>query len=367
MIRFRFWATVGLGLGLLNISLGATLRQASANEILVPANANPCCPDGQTMWSSLITIARRGVPLHVILNPASGPGAGPEIDPNYVNAFPSIADPLLDLYLAGAKIYGYVATDFGNRDINDAKSDIDLYYDSAFYLNTGIELDGIFLDEMSNDLADVGYYELIRQHILGLDATARIFGNPGTSSVNDSSGGTSGSDVTDYADSVDTMITFENTGEEYQTNYTAPSWQVGGDADWFGHIVHTVPSRHDVFPNIKRARHRGARFLYMTDDILPNPFDRLPSYWKTFLLGVLDAKIRDLDTRRYVKWILRWRLYGAKRVLDDGNDANDVRAVRSLTSFVHLVEYWAGSKILNDDASDLVARAEAITDLIEEL
>ena len=99
------------------------------------------------------------------------------------------AGPLLDLFNAGANIYGYVATTFGARPLNEVMTDIDLYYASSFYFGSDIEIAGIFLDEMSNFLADVGYYQQIRDYIRSKDTAAWIFGNPGTSFVNDNSGG----------------------------------------------------------------------------------------------------------------------------------------------------------------------------------
>ena len=83
------------------------------------------------------------------------------------------------------------------------------------------------------------------------------------------------------------------------------------------------------------------------------------------LLGILDAKIQDLSARRFVIANLRARLRIAKRVLDDGNDVNDVCAVRSHSRFVRQVDRWTGTKILIDEASDLIARAEANVDLVE--
>ncbi len=260
-------------LTLAGLLLPAERATAGDIELLVPAYANPCCGGGP-MWANLLNTAQNStVGLNVILNPASGPGASP-IDPNYIN--PSGPDPLLDLTSAGGVVYGYVPTGFGIRNINDVKADVDTYYDPAYWRGAGVQVNGIFFDEMSNDLADVGYYQQIRDHVKSKDPTARVIANPGTTFTNNPSMQTTFT-VTDYAESADTLVTFENTGNEYRNNYTLPSWLNDFTADHFAHIVHTEIA--DMLTDVGFARSRKAGMVYVTDDGLPNPYDTLASYW----------------------------------------------------------------------------------------
>jgi hypothetical protein len=255
--------------------LGAA--RVDAQAALIPAYGNPCCDGGSAMWSQLIANARAGkLGIHVILEPASGPGASP-IDPNYVNV--GGTGPAVELAAAGGKLYGYVPTHYATRALSEVLLDIDTYYDPAYWRGAGVQVHGIFVDEMSNDIALTGYYEALTEHVKAKDSDAWVFGNPGTSFTLDSSAGAAGFSVDDYAKSVDTIVTFENTGTNYRAAYTAPSWLNRYDARRFAHIVHSEAARSDMLSDINLARSRKAGFIYITDDILPNPYDVLASYW----------------------------------------------------------------------------------------
>jgi len=255
-------------------------------DLLLPAYANPCCGDGPAMWSTLAaTAATKDFAVHVILNPASGPGASP-IDPNYINDLgggPS--GPLLDVRAAGARMYGYVSTSFATRDMALVKADVDTYYDPAFWRGAGVQVDGIFFDEMSSDLPNVGYYEELRDYVRAKSATARVLANPGIAQTQDSSAGASGFTVADYARAADTLVTFENTGLEYRTNYTPPLWLDELSPLHFAHLAHGEAATADMQSDIALARSRKAGMVYVTDDVLvPNPWDSLASYFTAELL-----------------------------------------------------------------------------------
>ncbi len=158
------------------------------------------------MWNSLIATAgdpNRNFGIHAVFNPASGPGA--IRDPNYLSR--ANTGPLADFRVAGGITHGYVATTFGNRAIGDVKSDIDAYLTGHY---AGF-VDGIFFDEMSNDLASVGYYQDLHAYVQSQQSGARTFGNPGTTFTNNLSGQTA-FDEDDYVNSLDTLMTFESTG-----------------------------------------------------------------------------------------------------------------------------------------------------------
>jgi hypothetical protein len=279
---------------LLSILLGSapSARAQTPLAALVPAYANPCCAGGVTMWPDLIASAASGsAEIHVILNPASGPGASP-IDPNYVNV--GGVGPVVDLVAAGGRVYGYVATTFGTRALAAVEADIDVYYDAAYWRGAGVLVSGIFLDEMTNDIASAGYYQTLTSYVKAKDASARVFGNPGTPFTQDTSGGSSGFDVADYASSVDTIVTFENTGSEYRTSYTAPSWLATLGADHFAHIVHAESASADMLGDLDLARDRKAHFVYVSDDVLPNPFDFLASYWTAELAALAPPAVPGL-------------------------------------------------------------------------
>lgn len=110
----------------------------------------------------------------------------------------------------------------------------------------------------------------------GTRLNAPIIGNPGTTFTNNISGQTTYS-VMDYATSVDIMVTFENSASEYTGNYTAPSWVDDLTADHFAHMIHSQSGWDEALPAL--AHQRKAGMLFVTDDIMSNPYDQPPSYW----------------------------------------------------------------------------------------
>ena len=252
---------------------------AAKYEIMIPAYANPCCGGGPNMWNKLIETQTNhpDMQLHVIFNPASGPGA--TRDPNYVTENKDgMNGPLLELKNAGAKIYGYVATTYAVRSIDLVKADIDLYVDTL-YPNL---IDGFFLDEMSTDLAHVGYYREIDTYSKVKIAGAPVVGNPGVSGTQNPSGQTDFS-IGDYGASVDVIMTFEQTAANYASSYSPVSWTSGSEA----HLLYAAGS--DISSLIQDVLDNAVNYLYITDDGLNNPWDALSSSWNALAEGSLDT------------------------------------------------------------------------------
>jgi phosphoribosyl-AMP cyclohydrolase len=249
-------------------------------KILVPAYANPCCDHGAAMWNSLIVAASNpNINISLIFNPASGPGTA--TDTNYIDAHGM--GPLVDFRNAGGKVYGYVPTNYGSRSQLDVQADIDKYYDTIY----SDQVDGIFFDEMSNDLANVGYYQTISSYVHAKDISDLVISNPGTSFTNNRSS-LINFNVLDYANSADVLMTFENTSAEYFNNYTPPSWVNGFDADHFAHVIHTQADWNSDLVDLAIARNAG--YVYFSDDVLPNPYEKLASYWD---LQVSDIAVQN--------------------------------------------------------------------------
>jgi hypothetical protein len=207
------------------------------------------------MWSQLVAAAQdpnRGYELHTILNPASGPGTA--LDPNFINS--SGVGPLASLNTANSFVHGYVATTYGARNINDVKADIAQYFGTGLY---GGHTNGIFLDEMSNDLKDVSYYQELTAYAKSLDSNAIVFGNPGTIFVTNTTNVT-GVTALDFAKSVDVVMSFEQSAAQYATNYTAPPYAAGVLPNNIAHVIHTQATWD---PNLlQTASSRGAGFLF---------------------------------------------------------------------------------------------------------
>ena len=245
-------------------------------RLLVPAYANPCCANGPAMWSGVIAFAAaQPQELGVIFNPASGPGSGP-VDPNYLND--AGQGPLADLLATGAPVYGYVATTYGAKTLVAAQAEIAQYYSSTYWRGSTIHLSGIFFDEMSNDLANVAYYRSLRDAVRQLDANAYIIGNPGVGATVNPSGQVVYTDD-DYGTVFNALLVYEDYESMFATGYTVPSWRNASGAAQLAMFVHTTPTEVRMRVAMSRAFSRGAAWVYITDAVLPNPYDILPGFW----------------------------------------------------------------------------------------
>lgn len=207
-----------------------------------------------SLWDQAIS----GAPIVdvMVMNPASGPGSSQNSD--YVTAVQNARD-------AGIKVLGYVHTSYSQRDINVVKSEIDLYL--GWY-----NISGIFLDEVNSSAAAIPYYKNVSDYI---KATAAPFValNPGT--VPDQG----------YINISDTTVIFEGTYNTYKT-WSAPGWVFEYPASKFTHLVHATSSSKNMKSAITRSKNNNARYVYVTNDVLPNPWDTLPSYWSTELTEI---------------------------------------------------------------------------------
>jgi len=204
-----------------------------------------------TLWTTSITSPRTAI---LIMNPDSGPGASKDI--NYVNAVTAAQ-------AAGIKVLGYVHTNYGDRPIQEVKSEIDLY--KLWY-----SVDGIFLDEASSIASDFAYYKSVAKYIRDSKG-GYVMLNPGA--VPTSQG---------YIKLADTTVVFEDTYDAYQT-WVPPAWIYNYPASKFAHLVHTTATKAQMTNAISLSNVRNTGLIYVTNDVEDNPWDSLPSYWRTEL------------------------------------------------------------------------------------
>ena len=224
---------------------------AAGLSLMVPAYFYPS-PGSD--WDRLASAAAR-VPLVAIMNPNSGPGNATTADARYVRAIQSVRT-------AGGRVTGYVYTQYGRRPLEDVKTDLRRYHDLY-------ALDGFFLDEMANDgsTATVTYYAELKDYIGRLKPTYHVTGNPGTQTA----------EVYVSRPTVDTVVTFEE-GTGYP-GYNPAAWNRQYPAHRFCHLLHSVTNASAFTNAVTLAQRRNTGFLFVTDDRLPNPWDRLPTYW----------------------------------------------------------------------------------------
>jgi len=207
-------------------------------------------------WTTLINLKKTypDLPIIAIINPNSGPGTS--VDPAYTEYIGKLKD-------AGITVHAYDHTTGGARDIADVKADIDNY--KSFYP----QIDGIFFDEMAATTGQESYYTTATEYALsqGFKTTD---GNPGMNIPKS------------YADTVNIILISETTGTIDLS--VSSQWPTSNPAK-LAVMVHTESSlpKDWVVDACKVAN-----WLYVTDDIMPNPYDVLPSY-----LTELAALIND--------------------------------------------------------------------------
>lgn len=201
-----------------------------------------------------LTLAKK--PALTIFNPGSGPG--PAQSASYVAQVGKCK-------AAGVKVLGYVYTDYGNRPLAEVKHDIDKHI--AWY-----GVDGIFLDETANTLAQLPYYANLYAY---LKATGRLVAiNPGTKTLEAYMG------ACDYAMVSETdWTTYKGqTRNAWEAAYPGRLW----------HCIHTCPAA-EMPAAVALAKQRGAGLLYVTEDVMANPYDTLPTYWDALCLEIAKS------------------------------------------------------------------------------
>jgi hypothetical protein len=197
----------------------------------------------------------------MVMNPMNGPGSA--WDPLYGAA-------VSNAQAAGIYVVGYVHTSYGARDINIIKAEIDAY-------ETWYQVDGIFLDETASSSNLVAFYRAIDDHIRSYPGNITIL-NPGV--YPDES----------YMGAGDIIMAFEGSYSTYiNPSNTIPNWARSYSPWRFWHAVYAASNQARMNTAVNKSRALNAAYLYVTQDVLPNPWDTLPSYWSSEL-----NKIREL-------------------------------------------------------------------------
>ena len=92
----------------------------------------------------------------------------------------------------------------------------------------------------------------------------------------------------EYAELADIVINFEGPYEDYGP-LRVPAWTERFPREKFWHLVHTAPDASMMREVLDEAPGRHAGIIYVTDALMPNPWDRLASYWPE-QLALLDIE-----------------------------------------------------------------------------
>ncbi|KAL4873102.1 Spherulation-specific family 4-domain-containing protein [Aspergillus spectabilis] len=188
----------------------------------------------------------------------------------------------------GKKIIGYVRTGYlgvsqqqfttrlGSRDLADWASQIEQDIDKWYELY-GSSLGGIFFDEGWPECGPDNIYAELYAYI---DDYAKRK-HPGAYTVLNP-----GSPIAQcFEDTMDTLLTFENSYEAYQTSFVPNDW-MPKDPRKIWHIIYKVP-QDEIASVAALASSRNVRLIEITDDVQPNPYDNLPN--NAYMQAVIGA------------------------------------------------------------------------------
>ena len=218
-----------------------SLATRECQQLIIPMYIYP-----GTEWEIVAGVDEGGI---IIMNPNSGPGDSVNVD--YILA-------VTNARAAGFLVLGYVHTSYGARNSSTVKAEVDLY--ESFY-----KIDGIFFDEVSTSANDIPYFADVSDYVYGVNGSYVVVLNPGT--VPDEG----------YMRVADIIMTFEQTYLYYNESYFAPSYADNYPASKFAHLVHSTPPA-DWRSALEMSFERNARYVFITDDVMPNPWDTLPPY-----------------------------------------------------------------------------------------
>jgi hypothetical protein len=215
-------------------------------------------------WAALSAAASQ-TQITAILNPNSGPAAGPA-DPNYVSAMTNLEN-------AGGKVIAYVDTANGNASLATVEAQINTYVGQY-----GNLIGGFFLDDMFVLPGTLAYYQSLNSFIKGLKPSYLVAGNPGQPFLN-------GVTPADYLSTADVFDIFEgpNTGPPAGIGFNnypyGLNWFQSYASTRFENIVFDVPTSAAMLADLSRAMQLNAGYVYITDQAGANPYSQLPSYW----------------------------------------------------------------------------------------
>jgi len=237
LISVTLWVLIGLNL------FNQSLAQETGS--IIPLYIYP---EGNN-WQRLFDAYRaHPITTWAIVNVYNGPGDA--LDPNYANSIPQ-------LHSAGINTLGYVLTNYTRRSQMQVRADIDKW--KSLY-----NVKGIFFDEMTNNDndANVNYYRTVNTYAKSQGFSFTV-GNPGTRTS------------PKYFQTVDNIVIFEE-----DTGFPSKDILCSQDTNGKGRgSVSIIPYN---IGSLNEAQVRDVKscagFIYVTNDVLPNPWDTLPNY-----------------------------------------------------------------------------------------
>lgn len=218
---------------------GSAQRRPSCRAVMIPAYLPP---------STIVNLVNAPLrPSLIIVNPGNGPGTHPRS---------AYRDAVRAVRRVGARVLGYVATNYGTRPAERVLADVDRYMN--WY-----RVDGIFFDETSHSAAQLPYYAALARRARSSPGDLVVL-NPGVPPA------------PSYFDIADIVVTFEGRYSAYVDALARmPDWLRQQRPEQVAHLVYgasrdqAIAAAHEV---------RGAGYLYVTSGSLPDPWRSVPSY-----------------------------------------------------------------------------------------
>jgi hypothetical protein len=236
-------AVAGITVGLTS---PGTVSSSHCQRVFIPAYF-----DANT-WSQ--ATASKPAPSAMILNPATGVGAGNAPDPAFQTA-------VRQARAAGTVILGYSSTNSGLRPIAQIEADVRNY--KAWYGVTGI-----FLDSVNGIASELPYYEQVASYIHRIIPGTSVWLNPGIYPDQQ------------YMSVGDVVMVFEGTYAQYR-NIQVPSWARDFPPTKFANTIYGAPSSSQANMAISLSQRRNAGYVYVTNLAGANPYNALPAYWSS--------------------------------------------------------------------------------------
>lgn len=222
-------------------------------RLIVPAYFYPG-GKGLADWDRLGRAASK-VQVVIIANPGSGPGQ--DVNGDYRAAIRAAVR-------SGAKVIGYVNTDYGKRPASVVEEDIARWV--QFYPDLG----GFFFDAQASQgsASHLEYYSKIREYARRQLPSPLIVSNPGT--------------VCDREfverDQTNVTVLFENSKDF--DRFEPPVWAADFDPDRFAALPYAIADEKEMQNCLQGAVLKGFGYLFVTSRPGPDPWSGLPDYWE---------------------------------------------------------------------------------------
>lgn len=228
----------------------------NTHGIILPAYIYP----NDAIYDRIIESSRKlNEKLIVILNPSNGPSNSDSY------AYNKYLGYITSIQTNKSKVAGYVSTSYGSRNIDEVKSDIDMWV-------SDYSIDYIFLDETSAEASQYSYYTELTAYIQ--NKGKKIINNFGVTPDTKYKGLESIKIILEEsAVKVNSLIN----SVDYQ-NWTNDESTYNSNAV----LIHTANSNY-----IETIDDYKACWIYITDDVLGNPWDSLPSYYEELINKII--------------------------------------------------------------------------------